>query len=128
VGDPVTFATRSWENDTSFFGKALDDRVGLFVMLAAVRKAQKRACDLYLVASTQEEYALRGAGPALPLLVWSHACKIGVGKFCIHIVVVNNLATWLAVFPFKILHVQFFHQRVDLGKILWPKGHRMVKP
>ncbi len=65
VGDPVTFATRSWENEDCFFGKALDDRVGLFVMLSAVRQAQKRACDLYLVASTQEEYGLRGAGPAL---------------------------------------------------------------
>jgi putative aminopeptidase FrvX len=65
VGDAVTFATRSWENDTSFFGKALDDRTGLFVMLAAVRRASKIDCDLMLIASTQEEYGLRGAGPAV---------------------------------------------------------------
>lgn len=65
VGDPVTFATRSWENETSFFGKALDDRVGLFVMLAAVRQAARIDCDLMLIASTQEEYGLRGAGPAV---------------------------------------------------------------
>ena len=65
VGDPVTFATRSWENESSFFGKALDDRVGLFIMLAAVRQARKIDCDLTLIASTQEEYGLRGAGPAV---------------------------------------------------------------
>jgi tetrahedral aminopeptidase len=65
IGDPVTFATKSWENEHSFFGKALDDRVGLFVMLTAVRKAAKIDCDLILIASSQEEFGLRGAGPAV---------------------------------------------------------------
>jgi tetrahedral aminopeptidase len=65
VGDPVTFATRSWETETAFFAKALDDRVGLFVMLEAARRVMKPDCDLFLVASTQEEYGLRGAGPAV---------------------------------------------------------------
>ena len=65
VGDPVTFATRSWENEASFFAKALDDRVGLFVMLEAAKQAKKIDCDLILIASTQEEYGLRGAGPAV---------------------------------------------------------------
>ena len=65
IGDPVTFATRSWENEVSYFGKALDDRAGLFVMIESVKKAEKIDCDLYLIASTQEEYGLRGAGPAV---------------------------------------------------------------
>jgi tetrahedral aminopeptidase len=65
VGDPVTFGIPCWENAHAFFAKALDDRVGLFVMLEAVRKAGKIDCDLYLVASTQEEFGLRGAGPAV---------------------------------------------------------------
>lgn len=65
VGDPVTFATRSWENAVSFFGKAIDDRVGLFILLTALGKARTVDCDLYLIASTQEEYGLRGIGPAL---------------------------------------------------------------
>ena len=65
LGDPVTFATRSWENEDAFFGKALDDRVGLFIMLAAVRQARTINCDLMLIASTQEEYGLRGSGPAV---------------------------------------------------------------
>ncbi|UCF93226.1 MAG: hypothetical protein JSW39_03435 [Desulfobacterales bacterium] len=65
IGDPITFATQSWENATSFFAKALDDRVGLFVMLEAARQAVTVDCDLFLIASTQEEYGLRGAGPAV---------------------------------------------------------------
>lgn len=65
VGDPVTFATRSWETQTAFFGKALDDRLGLFIMLAALERAAQIDCDLVLIASTQEEYGLRGVGPAL---------------------------------------------------------------
>jgi endoglucanase len=65
VGDPVTFATHSWENANAFFGKALDDRLGLFVMLTALAQASKIDCDLYLIATTQEEYGLRGVGPAL---------------------------------------------------------------
>ena len=74
TGDPVTFATRSWENEYSFFGKALDDRVGLFMMIESVRQAKKLDCDLFLIASTQEEYGLRGAGPA----VFSVAPRIAV--------------------------------------------------
>jgi endoglucanase len=65
VGDPVTFATVSWHNDHVFCGKALDDRIGLFVMLAALGQAQKIDADLFLIASTQEEVGLRGAGPAV---------------------------------------------------------------
>lgn len=65
VGDQVTFATAGWQNEHAFFAKAIDDRVGLFIMLQAVRQARKLDCDLYLIASTQEEYGLRGAGPAV---------------------------------------------------------------
>ena len=65
IGDPVTFATQSWETGDVFFGKALDDRVGLFVMLESVRRAAHIDCDLFLIASTQEEYGLRGIGPAV---------------------------------------------------------------
>ena len=65
VGDPVTFATLSWDTPLAFFGKALDDRLGLFIMLTALEKAAAIDCELALIASTQEEYGLRGVGPAL---------------------------------------------------------------
>jgi tetrahedral aminopeptidase len=64
IGDPVTFGTEGWETDRAVFAKALDDRVGLFVMIQAARQAKQIDADLYLIASTQEEYGLRGAGPA----------------------------------------------------------------
>ena len=60
VGDPVTFPPYFEETSSSVWGKALDDRVGLFVMLEALRRASPRV-DLYLSASVQEETGLRGA-------------------------------------------------------------------
>lgn len=65
IGDPVTFATDCWENAASIFGKALDDRVGLYIMLEAAGRIRQTDCDLYLIASVQEEYGLRGVGPAV---------------------------------------------------------------
>ena len=49
----------------AFFGKALDDRAGVFVMIRALARAARVDCDLYLIGSVQEEYGLRGAGPAV---------------------------------------------------------------
>ena len=65
IGDPVTFATKSWDTQSAYFGKALDDRLGLFIMLTVLEKMAKMDCELILIASTQEEYGLRGVGPAL---------------------------------------------------------------
>ena len=73
VGDTVTFATQWYENTFSVQSKALDDRVGLFVMIEGLREAMREGkglpCDLYLLASTQEEVGLRGAGPAARRIV-----------------------------------------------------------
>ena len=45
-------------------GKAMDDRVGVFVMIEALRKLRRQAheADVVAVATTQEEVGLRGAG------------------------------------------------------------------
>jgi len=64
IGDAVTFPGQAYETETCFCGKALDDRVGLFVLVEALGRAEKIDCDLFLVGSVQEEYGLRGAGPA----------------------------------------------------------------
>jgi len=63
VGDPVTFPSVWHENSRSVQARALDDRVGLFVMLEALKEAPLFGCDLVLVASAQEEVGLRGASP-----------------------------------------------------------------
>jgi endoglucanase len=45
-------------------GKALDDRVGVFVMLEALRALGETSAEIVAVATTQEEVGLRGAEPA----------------------------------------------------------------
>jgi endoglucanase len=42
-------------------GKAIDDRVGVYVAIEAMKRAKKLGCDLYFVATTQEEVGVRGA-------------------------------------------------------------------
>ncbi len=42
-------------------GKALDDRVGLAVMISVVKELEKHEVDLYAVATVQEEVGLKGA-------------------------------------------------------------------
>lgn len=64
VGDAVVFLSPFVETGESFIGKSFDDRVGLFVMIEAVRLAKKKSVDLWLVGAVQEEIGLRGAGPA----------------------------------------------------------------
>nr|HDN00882.1 M42 family peptidase [Deltaproteobacteria bacterium] len=63
VGDPVTFPGAWSENEDFLQAKAFDDRAGLFVMLEALKRVPKPGCELYLVASAQEEMGLKGAGP-----------------------------------------------------------------
>lgn len=45
-------------------GKSFDDRVGLFVMIEALRAARPGLMDVHVVASAQEEVGLRGAQAA----------------------------------------------------------------
>ena len=61
VGDPVTLRQEFVEFGEVVSGKALDDRVGLYVIIEALRRVREHKCDIYLVATTQEEVGLRGA-------------------------------------------------------------------
>ncbi len=61
VGDFVTLAQNFVELGNLVSCKALDDRVGLYVMIEAVKKAKHHICDIYAVATTQEEVGIRGA-------------------------------------------------------------------
>ncbi len=44
--------------------KSLDNRLSVFVMIEAIRQLSAHACDIYAVATVQEEIGLRGATPA----------------------------------------------------------------
>lgn len=61
IGDSVTLRQEFSEFGEVVSGKALDDRVGVYVIIEALRRVKKHRCDVYLVATTQEEVGLRGA-------------------------------------------------------------------
>lgn len=62
-GDSITFAHYWHENALTVQTKALDDRVGVFVLLEvlAALKKETLAFDLWAVVSVQEEMGLKGA-------------------------------------------------------------------
>lgn len=64
VGDTVTLDRTVEEIGDCLVGKAFDDRISLFVMLEALRELRSAACDIYAIATVQEEVGLRGAATA----------------------------------------------------------------
>jgi endoglucanase len=64
VGDLVTLDRELIEAGDGVMGKALDDRVGVFVMLEALRAMGQSRAEVVAVATTQEEVGLRGAETA----------------------------------------------------------------
>ena len=61
LGDMVTMDRTLEVVGDSVMTKSLDDRVGVFVMIEALRKAQNAKAEIHAVATTQEEVGLRGA-------------------------------------------------------------------
>jgi len=62
VGSPATFLGRYWEKDGKIIGKALDDRLGCYVLLRALEGLNPPEEGSVAVAFTvQEEVGLRGA-------------------------------------------------------------------
>jgi len=61
IGDTVTMRQDFIEHGDVVSGKALDDRLGIYIGIEAVKRVVNPACDIYMVATTQEEVGLRGA-------------------------------------------------------------------
>jgi len=61
IGDPVTLRQDFLEVGELVSGKALDDRVGVYVGIEALRRLQDHRADVYFVGTVQEEVGLRGA-------------------------------------------------------------------
>lgn len=61
IGDFVTLRQDFVEMGNVVNGKALDDRVGVYVMLEALKRVGEHEAEVYPVATTQEEVGLRGA-------------------------------------------------------------------
>lgn len=64
IGDMVTLDRTVEEIGDCVIGKAFDDRISVFVMIEALRELRETQCDLYAVATVQEEVGLRGARTA----------------------------------------------------------------
>ena len=61
IGAMVTLDRQFAQIGDGFSCKAMDDRLAVYVMIEAVRRAKRFAFDTYAVATTQEEVGLRGA-------------------------------------------------------------------
>lgn len=61
VGDPITMARDLDDLGECLTGKALDNRIGVWLMIEALRKIKSHTVDIYAVATTQEEVGIRGA-------------------------------------------------------------------
>ena len=64
LGDPITMDRTCERIGNRVISKSLDDRLLVYVMLEALRHLGHHDCDIYAVATVQEEIGLRGATPA----------------------------------------------------------------
>jgi len=61
IGDPITIERELKEVGDTVSSKGLDDRLGVYVMLEALRQLKVNEVDIYPVATVQEEVGVRGA-------------------------------------------------------------------
>ena len=61
VGDYVTMDRTLERVGDNYIGKAMDDRIGVFVMIEALRALREHEAMIHAVATSQEEVGLRGA-------------------------------------------------------------------
>src|ERR687883_560615 len=61
IGDYVTMDRTLERVGDNYLGKAMDDRIGVFVMIEALRTMKHYEATIHAVATSQEEVGLRGA-------------------------------------------------------------------
>lgn len=64
VGDMVTMDRDQVRIGDTVVSKALDDRLGIYVMIEAIKRVSGQAATVVAIATTQEEIGLRGATTA----------------------------------------------------------------
>ena len=70
IGDPVCAASEFTElAHGKLAGRALDDRIGAFIILEALKKAKQKqaACGIYAATTCGEETTMRGAIMSQPV-------------------------------------------------------------
>ncbi|WP_424245764.1 endoglucanase [Elusimicrobium posterum] len=64
-GDPVTLQRSAIEFGSNFINsKAIDNRIGVYIILEALKRVKKFDCDIYIALNAQEEVGSRGAATA----------------------------------------------------------------
>ncbi len=61
IGDPITLRQDFISYGDLVSGKALDDRVGIYVGLEAIKQTKDHVAEIHFIGTTQEEVGLRGA-------------------------------------------------------------------
>ncbi|HYZ46968.1 MAG TPA: M42 family metallopeptidase [Actinomycetota bacterium] len=61
IGDPITLLRQPLVTDRAVTAPYLDDRLGVFILLEALRRLKDVRAEVYAVVSVQEEVGLRGA-------------------------------------------------------------------
>lgn len=64
TGDPAVFDQPFWENEQRLVSKAMDDRVGVAILIETLRQLRATPHQISFVFSVQEEVGLRGATTA----------------------------------------------------------------
>jgi putative aminopeptidase len=84
VGDPVTYAPFFHVHNDLVFGKSMDNRAGCEVLLSVMENLARlpHDRDVYIVATTQEEFSLRGVIPTYARIQPEIAVAIDVVVAC----------------------------------------------
>jgi putative aminopeptidase FrvX len=64
IGNPVTLVQELSQVGDYWSGKSLDNRVSIYTLIEALRRAKSPKVEIYAVATCQEEVGLRGAATA----------------------------------------------------------------
>lgn len=64
VGDTAVFSNSYYEDESLVMSRALDDRIGCYVLMEAAKIDKKSDADVYYVFTVQEEVGTRGAKAA----------------------------------------------------------------
>lgn len=79
AGRPVGYARHFARNGDVVFSNALDDRAGCWVLLELLKRLDGTApLDLWIVASVQEEFSLRGVLPAIRRIAPQYVFQLDV--------------------------------------------------
>ena len=61
IGMTVSFLSETFETGSKIVSNALDNRVGCYCLIEALRRLKNPSCEFYAVFTVQEEVGLRGA-------------------------------------------------------------------